>query len=244
MSNLKRAYDQMKAKKSQSLVNSSLAEHFKKIKTNEWHTDRRNNYNKLYPLERTKSISEKALEYEEYKRTLREDEIPIGESEYEYSKVKIEYEYCEWVEPVKEVKTIDENGVETIVSPAKEGYYTPNSCTLTYNQWLGNRVPPEFTVSLEIAEFKSTDREYRKYFKIIRAREVSEIRVTINGREYDGDETSQTRISRAISTMTDTDTIVWVLASNNAVQTTKAELIQVLRLAGIEQSRLWTMYRI
>lgn len=65
--------------------------------------------------------------------------------------------------------------------------------------------------------------------------------VTVGDKVFDGDETSQTRMARSIVAMTDTETVLWVLADNTPVQVTKAELTEALRLAGEEQTRLWMM---
>ena len=78
-------------------------------------------------------------------------------------------------------------------------------------------------------------------FKAQRQILVDNIKVTVGGRVFDGDEVSQTRMARAAVAMTDTETVLWVLADNTPTQCTKAELIEALRLAGEEQTRLWVM---
>lgn len=81
----------------------------------------------------------------------------------------------------------------------------------------------------------------REAFKTQRQTLVDNIKVTVGDKTFDGDETSQTRMARAIVAMTDTETVLWVLANNIPVQVTKAELTEALRLAGEEQTRLWVM---
>ena len=82
--------------------------------------------------------------------------------------------------------------------------------------------------------------ELYKAWKKERQLKVDTIKVTTTaGNEFDGDETSQTRLARAISVMSDTDTTTWVLANNSTIEATKAELIEALKLAGEEQTRLW-----
>lgn len=68
---------------------------------------------------------------------------------------------------------------------------------------------------------------------------VSNIKVTVDDMEFDGDETSQTRMTRAITAMDDTETISWVLADNTSVLVTKATLVKALKLAVEVQTALW-----
>jgi hypothetical protein len=76
--------------------------------------------------------------------------------------------------------------------------------------------------------------------KINRAELVEAIKVTtLAGNEFDGDETSQTRMSRAIAVMTDTDTTMWVLANDEAIMVGKAEMMEALKLAGEAQTAVW-----
>lgn len=81
----------------------------------------------------------------------------------------------------------------------------------------------------------------RDAFKAERQSLVDNIKVTVADKVYDGDEISQARMARAIVAMDDTETTLWVLADNSVYYPTKAELIEVLRLAGAEQTRVWVM---
>jgi len=56
---------------------------------------------------------------------------------------------------------------------------------------------------------------------------------------FDGDEVSQGRMARAVSSMEDADTVLWVLADNSVIRATKAELREALRLAGSAQAAIW-----
>ena len=58
---------------------------------------------------------------------------------------------------------------------------------------------------------------------------------------FDGDETAQTRMTRAILGMqiSEIPTITWTLADNSVVEVTAEELKEALILAGVEQARLW-----
>ena len=78
--------------------------------------------------------------------------------------------------------------------------------------------------------------------KAARAAAVQSITVTTQaGHTFDGDETSQGRMARAILVLqaTQTPTVPWVLADNTTVNVTVPELTEALALAGAEQSRLW-----
>ena len=83
----------------------------------------------------------------------------------------------------------------------------------------------------------------REDAKLIRQADVDAITVEVNGKVFDGDETSQTRMSRSILGMqaTGQPTITWVLADNTVTQATQAELTEALCLAGARQAELWVI---
>lgn len=96
---------------------------------------------------------------------------------------------------------------------------------------------PEKTQS-ELAE-----EEMRKA-KSLRAEAVSKITVEVDGLVFDGDETSQDRMTRAITMFTSSGlpadtTTAWVLADNTVAQVTIDQLTQALLLAGQKQTELW-----
>lgn len=79
-----------------------------------------------------------------------------------------------------------------------------------------------------------------KEAKEIRAEEVGRITVTTSlGNVFDGDEKSQDRMSRAITTLLPSETTTWVLSNNTPQEVTREELQEALRLAGAEQTRIW-----
>ena len=74
---------------------------------------------------------------------------------------------------------------------------------------------------------------------------VSKITVEVDGLVFDGDETSQDRMTRAITMFTSSGlpadtTTSWVLADNTVAQVTIDQLTQALLLAGQKQTELWT----
>jgi hypothetical protein len=106
-----------------------------------------------------------------------------------------------------------------------------------------------------IAEVSQTDYEQMKtdemsrrpterdVAKTLRTASVAAITVTVNGKIFDGDETSQTRMARAIIGMqaTSTPTLTWVLHDNTVTEATVAELTEALVLAGQAQSDVWVL---
>lgn len=82
----------------------------------------------------------------------------------------------------------------------------------------------------------------REAAKTARAKAVAAITVTVStGKVFDGDESSQTRMSRAIVGMqaANVPTIQWTLADNSVVDVTLAEITEALILAGQRQAELW-----
>lgn len=105
------------------------------------------------------------------------------------------------------------------------------------NEWLKDNTPLPFMTEEELTQ-KAID-DTREAFKSNRSIAVQSIKVTVGDKVFDGDETSQTRMARAIVAMTDTETVLWVLADNTPVQVTKDELTEALRLAGEAQAQAW-----
>ena len=81
----------------------------------------------------------------------------------------------------------------------------------------------------------------REEWKQQRQQAVDSITVTVNGKVFDGDELSQTRMARAIIGMqaAQVSELVWVLADNTPTMVTVAELTEALVLAGQAQAALW-----
>lgn len=81
--------------------------------------------------------------------------------------------------------------------------------------------------------------------KAERAEAVSAITVEVDGMTFDGDETAQDRMARAITMFQANSlpadyTTAWVLADNTVAEVTVAQLSQALLLAGQAQTALWT----
>ena len=92
-----------------------------------------------------------------------------------------------------------------------------------------------------------TPEELLAQAKVERAKEVAKIKVTVDGMEFDGDETAQTRMGRTIAAAValgvdiNTYTQTWVLADNTVANPTIKQLAQALKLAGEAQTNLWTV---
>lgn len=83
--------------------------------------------------------------------------------------------------------------------------------------------------------------------KAERTKAVAAITVTVDNMVFDGDETSQERMGRIITAaqasgadLVSTKT-TWVLHDNTVATPTIEQLASALKLAGEEQTRLWTM---
>lgn len=105
------------------------------------------------------------------------------------------------------------------------------------NEWLKDNTPEPWKTEQELIQYEQE--QARNEFKKDRETNVASIKVTVDNMVFDGDETSQARMAKAIVSMEDNETTLWVLADNTQIQATKAQLKQALRLAGEEQTRLW-----
>ena len=89
-----------------------------------------------------------------------------------------------------------------------------------------------------------TAEQLRQESKLRRSVAVAAIKVTTAaGHSFDGDETSQGRMTRAIVALGTglAPSTPWVLSDNTVIQATKAELTEALVLAGQAQSALWVL---
>lgn len=81
--------------------------------------------------------------------------------------------------------------------------------------------------------------------KAQREEAVEKILVTVDGMQFDGDETSQQRMSRAITAAMAKGVplaeafVTWVLADNTVARVSAAQLAEALELAGEAQTALW-----
>jgi hypothetical protein len=83
----------------------------------------------------------------------------------------------------------------------------------------------------------------RQEAKHARAQLVEEIKVEVGGKVFDGDETSQNRMARAIIALDSAAqaSTFWTLADNSTVEVTTDELKLALQLAGQAQTDIWAI---
>ena len=101
-----------------------------------------------------------------------------------------------------------------------------------------------YTYKVENGGVVKTERTDEIYLKQIskanRTTLVENIEVEYNGVVYQGDETSQDRMSRAINGLPDdVTTISWKAKDNSSQELTRLDLKEILFLAGQEQTRIW-----
>lgn len=79
--------------------------------------------------------------------------------------------------------------------------------------------------------------------KRIRAAQVAAIIVEVDGMSFNGDEDSQSRMTRAIiaADTAGLDSTVWVLADDTVATVTKEQLKQALAKSMLEMGSLWTV---
>ena len=77
-------------------------------------------------------------------------------------------------------------------------------------------------------------------WKSERAAAVSQIIVEVDGLVFDGGETSQNRMARAVAAADNLEDIVsWTLADNSTALVSAGDLKEALRLAGLKQTEIW-----
>jgi hypothetical protein len=70
--------------------------------------------------------------------------------------------------------------------------------------------------------------------------EVADLKVTtVAGNEFDANETSQERMTRAVLVLDDLEETDWKLSDNTWIKASKEELKEALRLAGEAQTAIW-----
>lgn len=90
---------------------------------------------------------------------------------------------------------------------------------------------PEEIAAKELAEAKR-----------LRAAKVAAIQVVVDGMTFDGDETAQSRMARAITAAETAGmgSTVWVLSDNTVATVTKAQLEQALAKSMLAMAEVWT----
>lgn len=100
--------------------------------------------------------------------------------------------------------------------------------------WVNIKNPSEKELAEQALAQKKTER----------SEAVASITVEVDGMVFDGDETAQDRMARAItmfnaSGLSSDTTTAWVLADSTIAQVTVSQLAQALLKAGQKQTELW-----
>ena len=135
---------------------------------------------------------------------------------------------------------LDQTQVKITLDDGREMFAGVEGATWLHtelNEWLRDNTPLPFMTEEELAQKAIVDA--RELFKQNRAKAVAAIVVEVDDLIFDGDEVAQTRMVRAALVMQDAETTTWVQANNIPAEVTKAQLIEAIRLAGAEQTRLW-----
>lgn len=115
---------------------------------------------------------------------------------------------------------------------------------ITGAQQVGSAWHATYTVTDKPLTPEQIEAITRERSKQARAAAVAAITVTTQaGHTFDGDETSQTRMSRAILVLSTGAalSVPWVLADNTVIQADAAELAEALALAGAAQAAMWVI---
>ena len=244
-----------------------LTELYKQEDKQAWDEAKRAEYEAIFPTYRTMTKAEKDIEYKKYVKDSKSQGILtkdiIAFANYSFKQVKIEYittksitdangttsnvevrtpsnylTYKEWINETKvvtpavqEVSHTDVNGIKIIDTP-----YQPE-VTKQIRPYIGldttARVDTYLIPTLQ------------KRWKQDRQAKVDAIEVIYKGIIYQGDETSQTRMTKAITALPDNvTTIPWTAKDNTVSILTKLDLQAILLDAGTQQSVLWNTGRI
>lgn len=107
---------------------------------------------------------------------------------------------------------------------------------LNYIEKEDGTIEARFRELLELELLPFTVKEKKELRTLL----VANIEVEYNGIVYQGDETSQDRMSRAINGLPDdTTTISWKAKDNSSQELTRLDLKEILFLAGQEHTRIW-----
>jgi len=119
------------------------------------------------------------------------------------------------------------------------GFKIPENC-IEYNK----KNPPVEFIELQnkinkIKEFENKFKELKKN----RDLKVGSIVVELStGEKLNGDELSQTRLSRALNGLIDDEEISWIDSKNETIKLNKDKIIKALRLAGEQQTSIFVEY--
>lgn len=176
--------------------------------------------------ERVKKYELRNIPVGKYKEDIPEKEIKAGDKKYREARQMVGYEYINIPEHWVEMKDDDPRCQHSITHVLKviEGELVLKP---------KDETPEEEVIAQAWKEKKSE-----------RASEVDKIVVMVGDLEFDGDEESQQRMSRAITASeNDEEVVMWKLHDNNFAEVTAPILKQALRLSGMAQTAIWSKYK-
>ena len=127
-----------------------------------------------------------------------------------------------------------------IYPPEAAQWCNENKCYITeiesfeggVRRFIINAIPEPSEEEIAAAELIKAKEERAEY--------VSKIVVEVDGMLFDGDETSQDRMTRSIIALDLGEKVQWVLADNSIKMVTRAQLREALRKAGMAQTAIWS----
>ena len=143
---------------------------------------------------------------------------------------------------IKSVKEIRDIETDTLTGYLVDGMQVPlaegNRHYKEVQEWLKDNTPePAYTEEERNAYLL---KQSITAWKQNRQQKVENIEVTYNNVVYQGDETSQTRMTKAITALPDDSTTINWIAKDNSVQSlTRVDLKAILLDAGTQQSKIW-----
>ena len=172
-------------------------------------------------------------------------------ADYEYSKNVLAAEY-EWFTVVREVfartPSVQAVGGDPKVL-AVESKYTPSGKKSWLVRLRDSRVselevgiPAALLVDSQVfasGKLAAIHGVLDYFLKLCRQKAVDKIVVTVDGIAFDGDETSQTRMSRAIAALDPGQKTFWKTADNLVKEVSREQLRVALAMAGQAQTNLW-----
>ena len=136
-----------------------------------------------------------------------------------------------------EVRQAIDKAENTAFGPEPTGEYEEKKAFweqfgVTYTETPDPEPTPEEIAAQELEEAKR-----------LRAQQVATIKVEVDGMIFDGDETSQSRMARAleVASITGMQSTVWVLADNTVATVTVEQMQKALSQAMLQMGELWTI---
>ncbi len=127
---------------------------------------------------------------------------------------------------------------ESAELPSNATNQKPNTQNDVWNakkqEWITPKEPQKTKEELKKEKLKELNKQ--------RQAELDIAKVSYKNNLYDADEVSQSRMARALLALGEDDKQFWITADDKMVELTKADFREILRLAGVNQTRIWVKY--